>query len=187
VEVVQVRVLTHTAPLVVGLWVAACSPSQPGKTPPRYRLEGSVSAVMDLGYDEVRISATEDDVSLLFVRISELDDTTTDGGTSGMAGKIEDYPFKLALALRGQPVPEAVRVDLTEEDNNGNQRAVFSRNVRNDPRKSFPRAVLGTLFLNRALQGNTSVGGDFHVTFEDGIEPASGRTVFGNFNAKVIQ
>ncbi|MEW5740902.1 MAG: hypothetical protein AB1938_18425 [Myxococcota bacterium] len=178
--------------LLAGLGLWACGSVQPGKTPPRHRLEGSVGQVMDLGYDEVRISETMDDVSVLFVRVQTLDDFLPDGGTSNTAGTIEDYPFKVALALRGQPTPVDVRVDLTEEDNNMNQRGVFSRNVRQDPRTSFPRAVRGTLYLSRPLFDdagipNDYVSGDFHVTFENGIEPASGRTVFGNFNAKVVQ
>lgn len=177
---------------VAGLWLAGCGSVQPGKPPPKYRLEGSVGQVMDLGYDEVRISQTVQDVSVLFVRVLPLDSLTADGGSSSTVGTIEDYPFKLALDLRGQPTPIGVRVDLTEEDNNMNQRAVFSRNVRQDPRMSFPRAVRGTLLINRDLADdagipNDYVSGDFHVTFENGIEAASGRTVFGNFNAKVVQ
>ena len=175
----------------VGL-AAACGPVQPGKSAPRYRLEGSVGQVMDLGYDEARIQASANDVALTFVRVLALDDTTADGGTSSMVGNIEDITFKMALALRGQPQPVQVRVDLTEEDANMNQRAVFSRNVRNDPRTTFPRIVRGTLYLDRAIVDDAGipaeyVGGDFHVTFENGIEAASGRTVFGNFNAKVMQ
>jgi hypothetical protein len=175
-----------------GLALAGCGPVQPGKTPAKYRLEGSLGQVMDLGYDEVRISQTRDDVSVLFVRVQTLDNVEPDGGTTNMTGTIEDYPFKLALALRGQPLPVAVRVDLTEEDANMNQRGVFSRNVRQDPRTRFPRAARGTLYLSRPLFddsgiSNEYVAGDFHVTFENGIEAASGRTVFTNFNARVMQ
>jgi hypothetical protein len=32
-----------------------------------------------------------------------------------------------------------------------------------------------------------SVSGDFHVTFENGVAPASGRTVFGSFTAEVVR
>lgn len=178
--------------LVAGAALVGCNSSQPGKTPPKHRLEGSLGQVMDLGYDEVRISETDQDVSVLFVRIFELDDTTSDGGATGSVGTIEDYPFKLTLALRRQPVPVGVNVDLTEEDNNMNQRGTCSRNVRNDPRKTFPRAIRGELFLERDLISDAGVAadyvaGNFHVTFENGIEAASGRTVFGNFNAKVEQ
>lgn len=186
------RRLVVGAVLVVGAALAACGPVQPGKTPPRYRLEGSLGQVMDLGYDEVRVDSTAQDVSLTFVRVTQLDNVTADGGTANMVGTIEDYPFKVALALRGQPQPVAVRVDLTEEDANMKQRGVFSRNVRQDPRMTFPRAARGTLYLDRALVDDAGipadfVSGDFHVTFENGIEAASGRTVFGNFNARVVQ
>lgn len=178
--------------LVAALAMTGCNSSQPGKTPPKHRLEGSLTQVMDLGYDEVRLGQTGQDVSVLFVRIFELDDTTTDGGTANQVGTIEDYPFKVTLALRGQDLPVGVNIDLTEEDNNMNQRGVFSRNVRNDPRKSFPRAIRAELFLERPLFDDAGVSsewvsGNFHVTFENGIEAASGRTVFGNFNARVDQ
>jgi hypothetical protein len=178
--------------LFAGAALAGCNSSQPGKAPPRYRLEGSLGQVMDLGYDEARIRQTDQDVSVLFVRIFELDETTSDGGTSNAVGTIEDYPFKLTLALRGQPLPVGVNIDLTEEDDTMNQRGTCSRNVRNDPRKTFPRAKRGELFLERDLVSEMGVvadyvAGNFHVTFENGIEAASGRTVFGHFNARVDQ
>jgi hypothetical protein len=195
VEVVQVASLSRRIAgtlLAASLVLASCGPVQPGKKPPKYRHAGSVGQVMDLGYDEVRIQSSMDDVALTFVRVQELDDTTADGGTANMVGTIEDITFKLAMALRGQPQPVDVKVDLTEEDANMNQRGVFSRNVRNDPRTTFPRMIRGELYLNRAIVDDAGipadfVGGDFHVTFENGIEAASGRTVFGNFNAKVMQ
>lgn len=171
--------------------LAGCTSSQPGKTPARYFLEGSLSQVMDLGYDEVRIQETDQDVSLLFARVYQLEATgSTDGGeTEPESGYVEDYPFKLTLALRDQPLPIGVDIDLTEEDDAGNQRGTCSRNVRNDPRTTFPRMVRGALHLERDLMKDgvvaTSVPGNFHVTFENGIEAASGRTVFDSFDAKV--
>ena len=56
----------------------------------------------------------------------------------------------------------------------GGQRGVFSRNVQGDPRTTFPRLARGSLRFDRALDPDARVGGDFHLTFENGIEvPAS--------------
>lgn len=179
--------LRHLLWLVPAL--AACGPQDPNKPPAKYRLEGSLTQVMDLGYDLVRVQPSVNDVSVLFVRLRPIGgDSPTDGGTTmEPAGMSEDYPFKIAFDLRGQPVPTGVRVDLAEEDMNMNQRGACSRNVLNDPRKTFPRLVRGTLFLDRELMPDMPVQGDFNVTFENGIEAASGRTVFvKSFDARVV-
>jgi hypothetical protein len=159
-----------------------------GKAPPaRYSLEGSLLQLMDLGYDEARLQLAPDDLSVLFVRIKPLDSIAPDGGT-GTAGNSEDYPFKIGVALKGQPLFGNVRVDLAELDMNGTQRATFSRDVINDPRKLFPKATRATLFLNKVPKVNETVSGDFNVTFEEGVQAASGRTVFSKgFSAKVVQ
>jgi hypothetical protein len=187
VEVVQIAQGTIAALCVVGL-CGACGPP-PGKPkPPTYRLEGSVGQIMDMGYDEVRILTTEDDLALLFVRKHELRTSLPDGGmldpTSARAS--EDYPFKIAFALLGSAPPANARVDLAERDPKGNQRGTCTRNVVNDPRTSFPTLLRGTLFLARAPTPGATVRGDFNVTFENGTEPASGRTVFTSFTAKVV-
>jgi hypothetical protein len=141
---------------------------------------------MDLGYDEVRVQLAPQDVSVLFVRV-RVSDATADAGV----GTSEDYPFKVAVKLLGAPFG-AVRVDLAEvvqagAGDAGVQRGVFSRNVLGDPRREFPAAVRSTLYFDRVPVEDGVVKGDFHVTFEDGIEAASGRTVFGSFDAKVVQ
>lgn len=187
-EVVQIgRALANP----LSLWVlavafsAACLPADGRRSPPKFRLEGSLTQMMDLGYDEARLISSADDVALLFVRQRPMDESEFDGGSDVSVS--EDYPFKVTFALRGEEPPIRVRVDLAEEDAAGKQRGIFSRNVLNDTRRAFPRAIRGTLYLSRSLELDARVGGDFHVTFENGIEPASGRTVFGSFDAKVMQ
>ncbi len=171
---------------------AACSPGDPNKPPPpRYRLEGSVTQVMDLGYDEARLQTSFLDVKLLFVRRRPLN-AVDDGGTG--TGASEDYPLMVTYSLEDGGIFQDKRVDLTELTAAGTQRGLVSRNVLNDPRRSFPALNRGTLYLGRGLLdqdgiviSDAVVSGDFHVTFENGIEAASGRTIFGNFDAKVAQ
>lgn len=165
--------------------LSACG--DPKKPPPKFRLEGSLSQVMDLGYDEARILVGVDDLALVFVRIHPLSSAgQSDGGTEeNMTGTTEDYPLKLAYRLLGDERPSGGRVDLAELDTNEVQRGSLSRNVANDPRNTFPKLARGTLSFDRPLDDGAIIHGDFHVTFENGIEVASGRTAFANYTAKV--
>lgn len=170
---------------VVALCAVAvlCSCDQSRETPPKYRLEGSLSQVMDLSYDEARILIAPNDVSLQFVRIKKLESLATDGG-SQMMGVTEDYPIKIAYILNGEPAPQGGRVDLAEPFA-GAQRGVLSRNVQNDPRNSFPAILRGTVSFDRPIEPGQTISGDFHITFVNGAEVASGRTVFSTYSAKV--
>lgn len=190
-EVLQVKTwvprLAALCFALAALGLSSCG--DPKKPPPKFRLEGSLTQVMDLGYDEARILLAPEDVSLLFVRIhplgSVLDD---DGGTvdPSMQGTTEDYPFKVAYRLNDEEL-DGGRLDLAAVDANGAPRGTVSRNVANDPRNSLPRIIRGGLFFDRPLNPETVVKGDFHVTFENGIEAASGRTAYStSFSAKVI-
>lgn len=161
---------------------AACG--DPSKTPPKYRLEGSLTQVMDLSYDEARILIAPNDVSLQFVRIKRLETLENDGGMQ-MQGVSEDYPLKIAYMLNGDPPPMGGRVDLAEPLGTA-QRGVFSRNVQGDPRNTFPPIVRGTLSFDKPVApASLVISGDFHITFENGTEVSSGRTVFSNYTAKV--
>lgn len=184
-EVVQVTFPgRHVAALglaVSAMALCACN-NDPSKTPPKFRLEGSLSQVMDVGYDEARVLLSAADVSLLFVRVRPLGSPSADDG--GAVGQSEDYPLKIGYRLLGDPV--GGRVDLASLDMNGAQRGTVSRNVANDPRNTLPLILRGTLYFDGPLDPNAVVGGDFHITFENGIEAASGRTVFSkSFSARV--
>lgn len=172
---------------LVALVLSACE-VDPRKAPPKSRLEGSLGQVMDTGYDEARVLVAPTDISLLFVRVRPLGaGNTQDGGTVDpmmMMGVSEDYPLQVAYRLLGDPI--GGRVDLASLDKNGAQRGSISRNVANDPRNTLPRILRGTLYFDRPLDPGATVNGDFHITFENGIEAASGRTVFSTaFSAKV--
>lgn len=164
--------------------VAGCTPND--GSVPRHWLEGSVGEVMDLGFDVVRVLTTDTDVAVSFVRVHPLG-SDADAGV-GMAAANEDTVFKLAVKLWGDALPTKQHVDLTEQDKAGLQRATCSRDVLNDPRRDFPKLMHGFLQLDQAVAPGAAVHGLFYVTFEDGIEVASGRTVFStSFDAKVAQ
>jgi hypothetical protein len=185
-QVTAARALRLT---LVALVVSAASSCVDAKAA-KYRLEGSLGQLMNLGYDEARLQLGPDDLSILFVRIHPLDTLgpTDSGSTNMMVGTSEDYPFKVSVALLGQGPFGASRADLTMTDGNGNPVSTFSRDVLNDPNKAFPRASRGTLFLDKVPVVDQTVTGDFNVTFAEGVEVASGRTVFAkSFSAKVIQ
>lgn len=179
------RYSTWACLALAALGLSACD-IDPKNPPARFRLEGSLGQVMDMAYDELRILVAPEDISLLFVRIRPLGGGgPTDGGAAPMQGTTEDYPLKVAYRLLGEPAPAGGRVDLASVDMNGSQRGVLSRNVSNDPRKTLPPILRGTLSFDRPLDPDTVVSGDFHVTFENGIEAASGRTVFSTYSARV--
>ncbi len=157
--------------------------------PAKHRLEGSLGQVMDLGYDEARVDLSTTQFSLRFVRVHKLKSLGGDAGT-GETGVSEDYPLIVSYLLDSNEdwVMDKTTVDLTKVDARGNAKGVASRNVQKDPRTTLPKIVTGALTVDRALDLGVTVHGDFHITFEDGIEAASGRTVFAkSFDAKVTE
>lgn len=155
----------------------------------KYFLEGSLGQVMDLGYDQMRILIAPEDVSLLFVRVRKLSAIpSADGGLgeNTEAGTSEDYPLRVSYRYVDIGLPAGGRVDLTERDPDGNQRGVISRNVQGDARTAFPEIHIGTISFSRPIELGETIEGDFHVTFVNGVEAASGRTAFTkSYTAKV--
>lgn len=147
-------------------------------------LEGSLGQLFALQYDEARLQLAPQDLAVLFVKRRGAG-VGADGGVETAAN--EDYPFKVTMALWDGGIAPNVAIDLTEESAAGVQRGVFSRSVLNDPRTTFPRATRAELTFDRIPEVGQSVKGNFHVTFEDGVEAASGRTVFGPFDVKEVQ
>lgn len=169
--------------LFAGVALGASACGDPKNPPAKFHLEGSLTQVMDLGYDEARILKAPEDIALLFVRIKPLGDAT-DGGTAGVS---EEYPFRVAYRFAGQDAPQGpIVLDLTALDDSGNQRGVAQRNVTNDPRNVFPEIDIGELKFDKALTDGELVTGSFHITFVTGVETASGRTCFSKaFTARV--
>lgn len=167
-----------TAAVALGAAVA-CGSDNPLPPKPRYQLEGSLFEVMGIGYDEAALEEASDTIAVRFVRKVT---NTNDGGTVQ-----ENTVFKVGYRYApGEAARKGVALDLALDAGNGQQRGGFSRDVFNDPRKLFPLAERGTLTFDTLPDaGRPTVTGKFNVTFVNGKEPASGRTVFGSFEAKV--
>lgn len=161
------------------LWMLmACGDTR--KPPPKFYLEGSLTQLFNLGFDEARIIRAPEDISLLFVRRRPIDNIDT-----ADAGSAEDYPLKVSYRTLGDDVSAGGTVDLAQTDDVGVQRSTLSRSVAQDLRTSFPPLVRGALTFEAPLIENTLVKGNFHVTFTNGTDAASGRTAFGQFTAWV--
>ena len=151
---------------------------------PKHGLDGSLSVVMDLGYDEAVIDTTTDEVALSFIRHK---------------GTTTDTVLKITWAQAGQALNTPSTIDLGEArpDDATRQRSIVSRNVLDDPRRVFPLLVVGTpcdamgcrgpskmSFVDQ-IKPDAKVRGQFNITFVNGVDFANGRTVYGPFTAKV--
>ena len=104
----------------------------------------------------------------------------------------EDVPLKVTVRT-AQLTPEQIEsldFNLAADAGNGgiDQIGVLSRNMLNDPRRSFTSLNRGSLTVDRlpAMPGETCTG-EFRATFDPGIDFSSGRTLFGTFTAIVPQ
>lgn len=139
----------------------------------QYFLEGSLSVVMNLEWDECFIDTTSpDEVSVRFQRNK---------------GTQMDMPLKIVWAQGGQTLTTPSKIVLAEArpDNPMVQRTTVTRNVLDDKRTTFPPLVRGEMTFFDEIKPDARVRGQFNMTFENGIEFANGRTVYGNFIAKV--
>ena len=134
-------------------------------------LEGSLRELLDLHYQSAQVNESGDEVAVRFY-------------TPRGAG--QDLVLAVSANLGGLDLKPGQKIQLAELDPDGNQRGTVTRNVLNDPRRTFPALEYGQLILNQ-LPGNSGqdVSGSFSVTFAPGIDFACGRTVFGSFKGKV--
>lgn len=136
-------------------------------------LEGSVTALLDLRYETAEALADESEVSVRFL-------------TAQGAG--ENTILKVAARLDGLQLTPGVKIDLAEvlgSSPDAPQRGTVSRSVLDEPQRPFPRLLRGGLTLDKALTPGAKVPGEFHVTFVNGTDVYSGRTLFGRFEATV--
>lgn len=135
----------------------------------RQQLEGSLTEIMDLHYEQAAVASTPAQLVARFTRPQ---------------GSGEDIVLQVTTSLSGV-APGTSRFDLTEVTPDNTQRGVISRNVLNDPRTTFPAIARGSLNLSGTLSTGKRVSGSFSVTFVEGIQFANGRTVFASFEATV--
>jgi len=133
-------------------------------------LEGSLGAVIDLRFETVTASQTDEAVTVKYLRAQ---------------GAGQDVVLQVTARLAGKVLSPNVSFDLAEEISPGVQRGTISRNVLNDPRTTFPMLKRGSLHFSSAFATGQKANGDFSATFADGTDAASGRTVFGDFGATV--
>ncbi|MDC0713752.1 hypothetical protein POL68_35120 [Stigmatella sp. ncwal1] len=137
------------------------------------RLEGSVTPLLDLRYERAEAQGTEDELSVRFI---------TPQGTG------ENTVLKVTAKRENLTFAPGTPIDLTETlgpPPSDVQRGEVSRSVLDEPTRGFPRIARGTLTFQKALQPGAKVSGDFHVTFVQGTDVYSGRTLFGHFEATV--
>ncbi|MFY2556490.1 hypothetical protein ACN469_02505 [Corallococcus terminator] len=137
-------------------------------------LEGSVSPLLDLKYKRSEAVLAEGELSINFV--------TPQGSGVNTVLKVS--------ARVGDMIPEGytggLTIDLAEALEGGAQRGVIGRSVLDEPARAFPQLERGTLVVDKIPTGQGQrVTGDFHVTFVNGIDIYSGRTIFGSFEATV--
>ena len=166
-----------------------------GGSGPAHKLEGSLSSVMDLGYDDAVLTFGGTEFTVSFKRRRNqtpmgMKLTCADTGASC------DTSLSVTARLEQAPMPdggmEALRggdaYDLTQVLTSGLPRGVVARNVLDDPRGTttpFTTIRIGQISFKNIPQQSMGLaaGGEFHVTFDNGVEFASGKTVFGPFQA----
>lgn len=152
-------------------------------------LEGSVTPLLDLRYDLARAAANDSEVSVSF--IDQLEPGPGEEPLPEGTPPPEGIVFKVAARLTGLELAPGVEINLAEPlgtQPDAAQRGALTRSMPDEPSRDFPRILRGGLTVNKALEGFTpcaEVKGDFHVTFVNGIDVYSGRTVFGHFQATV--
>ena len=158
--------------VLVALPAAGCGPVQKTAPIPKFGLEGSLSVMMELRYDVAHVDVTADDLAIRFAK---------------KQGEGEDTVLKVTASISDLELVANGTIDLAEATPAGAQRGVISRDVLDDPRRVFPKLVRGRVILTRVPEpGGQNVNGDLSITFENGTEFASGRTVFGKFEADVL-
>ena len=136
-------------------------------------LEGSVTSLLDLRYDTAEAQVNEGEASVRFL-------------TAQGAG--ENTILKVAARLDDLTLTPGAKIDLAEvlgDTPDSPQRGAVSRSVLDEPQREFPRLLRGGLTFDQALNPQSKVTGEFHVTFVNGTDVYSGRTIFGRFEATV--
>ncbi len=153
----------RTPTLLLTLLLSACAPRT---------LEGSVTEYLDLTYDRAEAQASNNEVTVSFLR---------------PRGEGEDIQLKVAARLEGISLEPRAAIDLAQRmgGTTGPQRGAVSRGVLEEPVRQFPEIARGELIFDGYLDSGKTVTGEVHLTFVNGIDVYSGRTIFGRFEATV--
>lgn len=150
--------------LLAAGWVAglcACGPPS---------LEGSLTEIMDLHFTRTDVSASSGSVAVRFL---------------APQGTGENLVLEVGARLGGIMLQAGVPIDLAEAAPDGTQRGIVTRDVFDDPRRTFPLIRQGQLLLRSLPAPQTTVAGELSVSFVVGTQYANGRTAFSKFEAQI--
>jgi hypothetical protein len=146
-------------------------------------VQGSLSTLLNLKYNSVQVAYTGGSV---------------DGGVMAngqvavsfleSSGSSNNAVLVVTEDLSGLQVKPGGSVDLTLVPPSGvGQRGVVTRDVANDPRKTFPPLQVGKMHLNSTpIPGSReTVTGSFNVTFALCPDFACGYTAYASFSGQV--
>jgi hypothetical protein len=165
---------------VVGV-ALACSPT---------KVEGSLQEILDLTYQDIKLGFAGDQIAVRWTRprgagqdtvleVSEKLDglTVRTGDLVNLAEPLPDFALADAGLPDGGLLPDGGIFDQ--------QRGVVTRDVFNDPRKTFPLISDGFMVVYDVPRDGGVVNGSFSITFQRCVDFGCGRTVFGDFKATV--
>ncbi len=134
-------------------------------------LEGSLAELLPLDYTRAEVAGGAVELTIRFLR---------------PYGTGEDTVLKVAVATADAELTPRTPLDLGQELAGGGPRASVSRHVYEDPdHRTLPRVQRGQLILYKLPSPGGRVQGSLAVTFVQGSEFGSGRTVRGEFDAEV--
>ncbi|MBI5543446.1 MAG: hypothetical protein HY901_06125 [Deltaproteobacteria bacterium] len=131
-------------------------------------LDGSLSEAFDLSFSSMLIRRSEKALQLSYLK--------SEG---------REVVVAVTVATEGLGLKPGARVELGGEYAPGHPRTVVSRAVDGEPVRTLPPVLKGTLTVDQLPTSGSTVTGDFSVSFGEGGDVGSGRTLFGNFSAKV--
>lgn len=148
--------------LVACAGLSACGPTE---------LQGSLTELLDLHYESVEVSQSGQEIAVRFLTPQ---------------GSGQNLVMEFAADVSGLTLKPGVAIDLSEQAPDGQQRGKLSRDVLNDPRRTFPSLFTGKLTLDALpKKSGQPISGKVSATFEECIQFACGRTIFGDFAGKV--
>lgn len=154
------------------------------------KVEGSLQEILDLTYQDIKLGFAGDQIAVRWTRprgagqdtvleVSEKLDglTVRTGDLVNLAEPLPDFALGDAGMPDGGLLPDGGVFDQ--------QRGVVTRDVFNDPRKTFPLISDGFMVLYDVPRDGGVVTGSLSVTFQRCVDFGCGRTVFGDFKATV--
>lgn len=129
-------------------------------------LDGSISEAFDLSFSSMRIVQSENALQIDYLRS-------------------EGHELVIRLVVVTEGLDLTQEVELGGEYKAGHARATVSRAVDGEPVRVLPPVAKGVFELDGAPQIGKQLGGSFNLSFGQGGDVGSGRTLSGRFSATV--